>query len=65
MKILFDTNVILDLLLLRKPYHNAATYLISEVERGNIEGYVCPTTITTIAYLVTKVKGSGGSKETN
>lgn len=63
MKILFDTNVILDVLLLRKPYYSAATYLLSEVERGNIEGYVCPTTITTIAYLVTKVKGSEEAKK--
>jgi len=63
LKILFDTNVILDVLLLRKPYHNAATYLISEVEQGNIEGYLCPTTITTIGYLVTKVKGSEEAKK--
>lgn len=63
MKILFDTNVILDVLLLRKPYHNAATYLLTEAEQGNIEGYLCPTTITTIGYLVTKVKGSEEAKK--
>lgn len=63
MKILFDTNVILDVLLLRKPHHNAATYLLSEVEHGNIEGYLCPTTITTIGYLVAKVKGSAEAKK--
>jgi predicted nucleic acid-binding protein len=63
MKILFDTNVILDVLLLRKPYHSATTYLLSEVEHGNIEGYVCPTTMATIAYLVTKVKRSEEAKK--
>jgi len=63
MKILFDTNVILDVLLLRKPYYTSATYLLSEAEQGNIEGYLCPTTITTIGYLVTKVKGSDEAKK--
>ena len=63
MKILFDTNVILDVLLLRNPFYNASTYLLSEAELGNIEGYLCPTTITTIAYLVSKVKGSNEAKK--
>ena len=57
MKILFDTNVILDLLLSRKPFCTSAIYLVSEVELCHIEGYLFPTTITTISYLVGKVKG--------
>ncbi len=63
MKILFDTNIILDVLLLRKPYYTSATFLLSEVEHGNIEGYLCPTTITTIGYLVSKVKGTSDAKK--
>ncbi len=62
MKILFDTNVILDLLLARKPFCTSATYLVSEVELCHIEGYLCPTTITTISYLVGKVKGMKETK---
>jgi len=62
MKILFDTNIILDVLLLRKPYYTSATFLLSEVEQGDIEGYLCPTTITTIGYLVSKVKGANQAK---
>ena len=62
MRILFDTNIVLDVLLLRKPYYTSATFLLSEVEQGNIEGYLCPTTITTIGYLVTKVKGASEAK---
>jgi len=62
MKILFDTNIILDVLLLRKPYYTSATFLLSEVEQGNIEGYLCPTTITTIGCLVSKVKGANQAK---
>ena len=62
MRVLFDTNIILDVLLLRKPYYTSATFLLSEVEQGNIEGYLCPTTITTIGYLVTKVKSASEAK---
>lgn len=56
MKLLFDTNIILDVMLLRAPFYRAATQLISEVERKKINGYICATTVTTIYYLISKVK---------
>jgi len=56
-KVLFDTNVILDLLLDRKPHAEAAAFLVARVERSELTGYVCATTITTIFYLATKVVG--------
>ena len=55
MKILFDTNVILDVLLDRKPFSNDASYLLSKVEQSEIIGFLCATTVTTIHYLATKV----------
>ena len=57
MKILFDTNVILDVMLLREPFLDSSAFLLAEVERKNIEGFVCSTTVTTIHYLVEKTKG--------
>ena len=57
MKILFDTNVILDVMLLREPFLKSSALLLAEVERKNLEGYVCSTTVTTIHYLVEKVTG--------
>lgn len=57
MKILFDTNVILDVMLLREPYLKSSALLVAEIERKNLEGFLCSTTITTIHYLVEKVKG--------
>ena len=54
MKVLFDTNVVLDLLLDRKPFADPAVYLFSKVERAEMTGYLCATTMTTIHYLVTK-----------
>ena len=63
MKVLFDTNIILDVLLLRKPFYVSATFLLSEVEHERIEGFLCPTTLTTIGYLVSKVKGTSEAKK--
>lgn len=57
MKILFDTNIILDVLLDRDPFSEIACILMSEVERGHIEGFLCATTITTLFYLMQKAAG--------
>lgn len=58
MKILFDTNVVLDLLLARQPFVYSAMQLFASVERAEIDGYVCATTVTTIHYLLAKRIGS-------
>ncbi len=57
MKILFDTNVVLDLLLRREPYADVAIRLFSAIEQNLISGVLCATTITTLDYLVAKAKG--------
>ncbi len=63
MKVLFDTNVILDVLQNRQPHAQAATQLVARIERKEITGYVCATTITTIFYLASKAIGAGTAKE--
>ena len=57
MKVLFDTNIILDILLDREPFSEVAALLLSKVERTEITGFLCATTITTIHYLASKVLG--------
>lgn len=57
MKILFDTDITLDLLLDREPYSDVAATLFSKAERKELNGYLCATTITTIHYLASKVIG--------
>lgn len=54
MKILFDTNVILDLLLDRKPFVDHAHALFEKVESGKIDAYIGATTVTTLDYLLAK-----------
>ncbi|MDA3791513.1 MAG: PIN domain-containing protein [Desulfobacula sp.] len=57
MNILFDTNVILDVMLDRTPFSAPAGHLLSLVEQGEISGFICATTVTTIHYLATKIVG--------
>ena len=52
MKILLDTNVILDLFLDRHPFSDHAATLFSLIETSRMEGLICATTLTTIDYLL-------------
>ena len=58
MKIFFDTNVILDVLLDREPFVEDAFHLLAKVERSEVTGVICATTVTTIYYLVSKSLGT-------
>ncbi len=63
MKVLFDTNIVLDVLMDRMPYSEAAVELFSKVENGAIIGYLCGTTITTVYYLASKVVGAARAQK--
>ena len=52
MRILVDTNVVLDVLLARQPFVNAASELFGLVEQAQFPGLLCATTITTVDYLL-------------
>jgi len=57
MKVLFDTNVVLDVLLARAPHAAVAAQLFALVERDEMQGCVCATTITTIHYIAMRAVG--------
>lgn len=63
MKVLFDTNVILDVLLDRSPHVTAAAKLFAMVDRGRIKGSICATTVTTVFYIAAKSFGSRRARE--
>ena len=52
MRVLFDTNVVLDVFLARQPFVAAASELFGLAENSRIEGLLCATTITTVDYLL-------------
>lgn len=62
MKVLFDTNVILDVLLNRQPFAPVAVQLFADVEYQKIQGYISVTTVTTIFYLATKTLGTANAR---
>ena len=57
MKILIDTNIVLDLILERQPFVENAVLIFEQIELGNLAGYVAATTITNIFYIIRKLKG--------
>jgi predicted nucleic acid-binding protein len=52
LKVLVDTNVVLDVLLDRKPFSKSAIAIFALIERSMLEGCLCATTVTTIHYLL-------------
>lgn len=57
MRVLLDTNVILDVWLAREPFWKDSAALLGKAEKKEVEGWICPTTITTLHYLGKKVLG--------
>ena len=57
-RILFDTNVVLDVLLDRQPYVEASAAAWAAVETGISEGMLAAHAVTTIHYLVRKEMGN-------
>jgi predicted nucleic acid-binding protein len=64
MKVLIDTNILLDLFLDRMPFSESAAQLISLIEMKRITGYISATSVTTIAHYLQKYLGKEKSRET-
>jgi len=57
MRILLDTNIILDVALERQPFYSESVQLISLVYQRQVEGYISASTFSDIYYIVRKAKG--------
>lgn len=57
MRVLIDTNVVLDVMLAREPFVTASAEVLSRVETGELTGCVCATTVTTLHYLASQAVG--------
>ncbi len=62
MRVLVDTNVVLDVLLDRRPHALDSARIFSLVEEGQLQGFLCATTITTIDYLLRQSLSRGDSQ---
>ena len=63
MNVLFDTNVILDVLLAREPHVDAASKLFALVDNGHITGSICATTATIVYSIAAKSFGSRRARD--
>ncbi|MBE9143277.1 PIN domain-containing protein [Planktothrix mougeotii] len=63
MRVLLDTNIILDHLLEREPFADEANRLINGIELKQIQGYMTATTCTDIFYISRKKQGSALVKQ--
>lgn len=57
MRVLIDTNIVLDFLQEREPFVENAARLFERIDAGEIEGFVAATTITNIYYIIRRVAG--------
>jgi predicted nucleic acid-binding protein len=55
-KLLFDINVLLDVLLDREPWSAAASALLSAIESRTAEGFVAAQTLPTVYYVVARAQ---------
>ncbi|MBD2040205.1 type II toxin-antitoxin system VapC family toxin [Microcoleus sp. FACHB-672] len=58
MRVLVDTNIVLDYILDREPFAAEASTLLEYIASGEIEGYVAATTLTNIFYIVRRATRS-------
>ena len=61
-RVLFDVNVVLDVLLDRRPHADASAAAWAGVETGAAEGLLSAHAITTIHYLVRKETGAAKAR---
>jgi predicted nucleic acid-binding protein len=63
MRVLFDNDVVLDLVLDREPFVEAAVALFELHEQGRIDGYISGITLINIFYVTRKNKGSARARQ--
>lgn len=56
MRILYDTNIVVDVFLERGPFFRPAAQLFEATAQGSLGGLLGATTVTTIHYLIAKVQ---------
>ncbi|MBD2386486.1 type II toxin-antitoxin system VapC family toxin [Cylindrospermum sp. FACHB-282] len=57
MKVLLDTNIIVDDALERAPFWDASEQVLSQIEQGQIEGYISASTFSDLYYIIRRARG--------
>ena len=64
MRVIVDTNVVLDVLLEREPFVKAGVAVFCRAEESRIDAFLCATTIITIDYLLTQSLPASKARDT-
>jgi predicted nucleic acid-binding protein len=64
LKVLFDLNIILDVLQERETFYEASAQLLAHAETGKIQGFVAPHSLTTLFYLIQKDQSAAHARVT-
>lgn len=62
MRVLLDTNVILDFVLNRPPWSSYAAAILRAHQKGDIEGYISAITPVNLYYIARKMKGASEAR---
>jgi predicted nucleic acid-binding protein len=57
MRLLFDTNIILDIALKREPFYKNSAVVFKSIDNKTDFGFITATTVTDIYYIAKKEKG--------
>ena len=63
-RVLYDTNILLDVILGREPHLGASAAALEHAAVGTVEGYIAGHAVTTIAYLVQRERGAAWARKT-
>jgi predicted nucleic acid-binding protein len=60
-RVLYDTNIVLDVTLKREPYLAASASALDAVGQGQVEGYIAGHAVTTLFYVLQRQLGAAKS----
>ena len=62
-RVLFDTNIVLDVLLARKPWADESRLVWKAISDGFITGFITATTVTNLFFIMNKISGETKAKQ--
>lgn len=62
LKVMFDLNILLDVLQERKGFYEFSARLLAQAETGSIQGWLAAHSVTTLFYLIAKDKSPEQAK---
>ncbi|MFN7852178.1 MAG: type II toxin-antitoxin system VapC family toxin [Dolichospermum sp.] len=64
MRVLVDTNIVLDFILQREPFSQDAELLFQAIDSGQVVGYVTATTLTAGSFQASRPRSAPRRKST-